>query len=146
MTTQTIRSENDKYNLYDLINDMTPPLTVKITEGIDRSLEQNRLQQKWHTEAAQQLKDESAEDKRAYCKLHFGVPIRREHDEDFKAAYDRVIRPLTYEQKLEAMKIPLDFPVTRDMSMKEKKEYLKQVQDFYRGLNVKLTEPQEQSK
>ena len=44
MTVQTIRTENDKYNLYDLMNDMKPPLTVTIKEGIDRSLEQNRLQ------------------------------------------------------------------------------------------------------
>jgi len=44
MTVQTIRTENDKYNFYDLMNDMKPPLTVTIKEGIDRSLEQNRLQ------------------------------------------------------------------------------------------------------
>jgi len=143
MTVQTIRTENDKYNLYDLMNDMKPPLTVTIKEGIDRSLEQNRLQQKWHTEAAQQLKDESAEDKRAYCKLVYGVPIRRENDEVFKDIYDKTIRPLEYEQKLEIMKVPIDLPVTRDMKVKEMKEYLDQIYQFYTGLGVKLTEPQE---
>jgi len=143
VTTQTIRSENDKYNLFDLINNMNPPLTVKITEGIDRSLEQNRLQQKWHTEAAQQLKDESAEDKRAYCKLRFGVPIRRANDETFQAIYDRTIRPLTYEQKIECMKVPIDLPVTRDMKVKEMTEYLEAVYQHYTSLGVKLTEPQE---
>jgi len=143
MTVQTIRTENDKYNFYDLMNDMKPPLTVTIKQGIDRSLEQNRLQQKWHTEAAQQLKDESAEDKRAYCKLVYGVPIRRENDEVFKDIYDKTIRPLEYEQKLEIMKVPIDLPVTRDMKVKEMKEYLDQVYQFYTGLGVKLTEPQE---
>ena len=143
MTVQTIRTENDKYNLYDLMNDMKPPLTVTIKEGIDRSLEQNRLQQKWHTEAAQQLKDESAEDKRAYCKLVYGVPIRRENDEVFKDIYDKTIRPLEYEQKLEIMKVPIDLPVTRDMKVKEMKEYLDKIYQFYTGLGVKLTEPQE---
>ncbi len=143
MTVQTIRTENDKYNFYDLMNDMKPPLTVTIKEGIDRSLEQNRLQQKWHTEAAQQLKDESAEDKRAYCKLVYGVPIRRENDEVFKDIYDKTIRPLEYEQKLEIMKVPIDLPVTRDMKVKEMKEYLDQIYQFYTGLGVKLTEPQE---
>ena len=141
MTVQTIRTENDKYNFYDLMNDMKPPLTVTIKEGIDRSLEQNRLQQKWHTEAAQQLKDESAEDKRAYCKLVYGVPIRRENDEVFKDIYDKTIRPLEYEQKLEIMKVPIDLPVTRDMKVKEMKEYLDQIYQFYTGLGVKLTEP-----
>ena len=143
MTVQTIRTENDKYNFYDLMNDMKPPLTVTIKEGIDRSLEQNRLQQKWHTEAAQQLKDESAEDKRAYCKLVYGVPIRRENDEVFKDIYDKTIRSLEYEQKLEIMKVPIDLPVTRDMKVKEMKEYLDQIYQFYTGLGVKLTEPQE---
>jgi len=143
MTVQTIRTENDKYNLYDLMNDMKPPLTVTIKEGIDRSLEQNRLQQKWHTEAAQQLKDESAEDKRAYCKLVYGVPIRRENDEVFKDIYDKTIRSLEYEQKLEIMKVPIDLPVTRDMKVKEMKEYLDKIYQFYTGLGVKLTEPQE---
>ena len=143
MTVQTIRTENDKYNFYDLMNDMKPPLTVTIKEGIDRSLEQNRLQQKWHTEAAQQLKDESAEDKRAYCKLVYGVPIRRENDEVFKDIYDKTIRSLEYEQKLEIMKVPIDLPVTRDMKVKEMKEYLDKIYQFYTGLGVKLTEPQE---
>ena len=143
MTVQTIRTENDKYNFYDLMNEMSPPLTITIKEGIDRSLEQNRLQQKWHTEAAQQLKDESAEDKRAYCKLVYGVPIRRENDEVFKDIYDKTIRPLEYEQKLEIMKVPIDLPVTRDMKVKEMKEYLDQIYQFYTGLGVKLTEPQE---
>ena len=145
MTVQTIKSENDKYNLYDLINNMNPPLTVKITEGIDRSLEQNRLQRKWLNEAAQQLKEYTAEDYRAYCKLHYGVPIRRATDEDFKEAYDRVIRPLSYEQKLEAMKVPLDFPVTRDMSVKEMTQYLDQVYQFFKGQGVKLTEPHDEN-
>ena len=143
MTVQTIRTENDKYNFYDLMNDMKPPLTVTIKEGIDRSLEQNRLQQKWHTEAAQQLKDESAEDKRAYCKLVYGVPIRRENDEVFKDIYDKTIRSLEYDQKLEIMKVPIDLPVTRDMKVKEMKEYLDKIYQFYTGLGVKLTEPQE---
>lgn len=143
MTTQTIRSENDKYNLYDMINDMPPPLTVKITEGIDRSLDQNRLQMKWYGEAAAQLKDESAEDKRAYCKLHFGVPIRR-YDDEFREVYDRVIRPLSYEQKLECMKTPIDFPITRDMKVKEMNEYLKRVEEHFLGLNVRLTKPEQE--
>lgn len=67
---------------------------VTITEqGEERTSPQNRLQQMWHSQAADQLKDETAEEKRAYCKLHFGVPILR-NDEAFKADYDRVIKPM----------------------------------------------------
>lgn len=106
-----------------------------------RSAAQNRLQQKWHLEAAQELKDESAEDKRAYCKLHFGVPTLRMENEQFREQYDRIIRPLSYEHKLELMKAPMDFPVTRLMSVEQKTRYLDAVWNHYTSQGVRLTAP-----
>lgn len=114
---------------------------VTITEqGDERSDRQNRLQQLWHAEAAQQLRDETAEAKRAYCKLHFGVPILRT-DEAFKADYDRVIKPMDYQTKLALMAEPFDFPVTRLMTVKQKKQFLDAVWDHYTGLGVRLSHP-----
>lgn len=114
---------------------------VTITEqGDERSAQQNRLQQLWHTEAAQQLGDETAEEKRAYCKLHFGVPILRS-DEAFKADYDRVIKPMDYQTKLALMAEPFDFPVTRLMTVKQKKQFLDAVWNHYTGLGVCLSHP-----
>lgn len=113
--------------------------------GKSRSLEQNRLQQLWHLEAAQQLRDEDAEDKRAYCKLHFGVPILRAESEAFRAEYDRVVRPLDYATKLALMKTPFDFPCTRLMSIKQSSRFLDEVFRHYSSLGVKLTLPQESS-
>ena len=107
-----------------------------------RSAAQNRLQQKWHLEAAQELKDESSEDKRAYCKLHFGVPILRMENEQFREQYDRIIRPLSYEHKLELMKAPMDFPVTRLMSVEQKTRYLDTVWNHYTSQGVRLTAPE----
>jgi len=106
-----------------------------------RSAAQNRLQQKWHMEAAQQLKDETAEEKRAFCKLHFGVPILRAEDEKFKAEYDRVIRPMPYETKLSLMRVPFDFPTTRLMSVEQKTRYLDAVWNHYSSQGVRLTAP-----
>lgn len=114
---------------------------VTITEqGDERSAQQNRLQQLWHAEAAQQLGDETAEEKRAYCKLHFGVPILRS-DEAFKADYDRVIKPMDYQTKLALMAEPFDFPVTRLMTVKQKKQFLDAIWDHYTGLGVRLSHP-----
>lgn len=114
---------------------------VSITEqGDERTNPQNRLQQLWHSEAANQLRDESAEEKRAYCKLHFGVPILR-NDEAFRASYDRVIKPMDYQTKLALMAEPFDFPVTRLMTVKQKKQFLDAVFDHYTGLGVSLSHP-----
>lgn len=114
---------------------------VTITEqGDERSAQQNRLQQLWHAEAAQQLRDETAEEKRAYCKLHFGVPILRS-DEAFRAHYDRVIKPMDYQTKLALMMEPFDFPVTRLMTVKQKTEFLDRIYQHYTGLGVQLSHP-----
>lgn len=106
-----------------------------------RSVEQNRLQRLWMKEAADQIKDASAEDYRAYCKLHFGVSILCAENERFREAYERVFGSLTYEQKLQAMRIPLDFPVTRLMSVSQKNQYLNDVHDHLSMIGVLLTEP-----
>lgn len=105
-----------------------------------RSAAQNRLQQKWHLEAAQELKDESAEEKRAYCKLHFGVPILR-NDKDFRARYDAVIKPMDYQTKLALMAEPFDFSVTRLMTVEQKTRYLDAVWNHYTSQGVRLTAP-----
>jgi hypothetical protein len=114
---------------------------VTITEqGEERTNPQNKLQQLWHAQAADQLRDESAEEKRAYCKLHFGVPILRA-DDAFKADYDRIIKPMDYQTKLALMAEPFDFPVTRLMTVKQKKEFLDAIWNHYTGLGVRLSHP-----
>lgn len=107
-----------------------------------RTVDQNSLQHKWHQEAAMQLRESSAEDYRAYCKLHFGVPILRAESEEFRAQYDAIIRPLPYEQKLELMKAPIDFPVTRLMTVKQKTAFLDATCQHYLSLGVVLTLPE----
>lgn len=141
MSAFTIKSEGDRALVRDAIGKRKLPFTVTIEKGAKRSIEQNKLQRLWVNEAADQLGDESAEDKRAYCKLHFGVPILRNENEEFRRAYDRVIRPLPYELKLEAMKVPLDFPVTRLMTAKQKTAYLDAIYQHFRSQGVVLTEP-----
>jgi hypothetical protein len=116
-----------------IIREYAPPRTVR----------QNRLQRKWMQEAAEQLQDETAEEKRAYCKLHFGIVILKTDSEEYAAAYDEIIRPLPYHQKLKMMMAPLDYPVTRLMSVKQKSKYLDDVYNHFTGQGVKLTEPED---
>jgi len=130
------------------LNSRKMPVTITVRAGKPKSNEQNRLQRLWVNEAAEQLGDETAEDKRGYCKLHFGVPILRNRPDDtsFQEEYDAVIKPLPYESKLKLMKVPFDFGVTRLMTSKEKTQYLNSVWDFFNDLGVRLTDPREIAK
>jgi hypothetical protein len=126
-----------------LVGNLKPPLTITVTSGASRSLEQNKLQRLWCMEAAEQLGDRTAEEVRGFCKLHYGVPIMRDGHEDFRETYDRLIKPLPYETKLAFMMEPLDFPITRLMTVGEKSQYLDAMHKGLSELCVKLTEPSE---
>jgi hypothetical protein len=106
-----------------------------------RSAAQNRLQQLWHMEAAQQLRDETAEEKRAYCKLHFGVKMLHSENAKFRAAWNKTMKPLGYETMLQLMQVPFDFPVTRLMTVEQKTRCLDAVWAHYTSQGVRLTNP-----
>jgi len=142
MTTRVLLNVGDRKQFVSLLESYKFPCTVNVTKGKDRSIEQNKLQRLWVREIAEQLGDDTVEGYRAYCKLHFGVPIMREHD-DFCDAYDKHVRPLSYETKLALMAAPLDFPVTRLMTTKEMTLYLDIVYQTFTGRGVRLTVPQD---
>lgn len=142
VTSRVINCETDRKSLVSLIENKKPPFSIVITDGRKRSIAQNRLQRLWMNEAAEQLHEYTSEEYRAYCKAWFGLPILCE-DQTFSDLYDAVIRPLPYERKLELMAIPLDFEVTRKMTVAQKQRYLDAVYDHFTGLGVILTEPGE---
>ena len=143
MATHIVRSAEDMERVARLVGNLKPPLTITVTSGASRSLEQNKLQRLWCMEAAEQLGDRTAEEIRGFCKLHYGVPIMREGHDDFRETYDRLIKPLPYEPKLAYMMEPLDFPITRLMTGGEKSQYLDAMHKGLSELGVKLTEPSE---
>jgi len=118
------------------------PCTVSIRRGAGRTSAQNRLAQQWAADVAAQLGDRTPEQVRGYFKLHHGVPIRRE-DEAFAAVYDRILRPLPYEAKLACMMMPIDMPVTREMTKAELTRYLDSIQREFAAMDVRLTDPEE---
>ena len=143
MATHIVRSAEDMERVARLVGNLKPPLTITVTSGASRSLEQNKLQRLWCMEAAEQLGDRTAEEIRGFCKLHYGVPIMREGHDDFRETYDRLIKPLPYETKLAFMMEPLDLPITRLMTVGEKSQYLDAMHKGLSELGVKLTEPSE---
>ena len=143
MTTRVLLNASDLATFVKLLESYKLPCTVTIAKGKQRSIEQNKLQRLWLNEASEQLGDnQTAEELRGYCKLHFAVPILRDAHEDFREAYDRVIKPLPYELKIMAMMEPLDFSATRLMTTKQKTDYLDQIHVYLSGLGCRLTDPE----
>jgi hypothetical protein len=101
-----------------------------------RSLDQNAVIHCWYEQMGRELREDSAQGWRRYCKLHHGVPILRAEDTDFRAFYDTALKStLTYEEKLRAM----DFvPVTRLMSVAQLSAYMEALQDDFRTRGVTL--------
>ena len=140
MSTWAIRTEQDREQVIKVISGREMPCTINITKGAPRSIEQNKTGRMWFREAQDQG-DNTAEEYRGYCKAHFGIPILLLESEEFAEQYNRIIRPLPYEQKIEIMMTPIDFPVTRIMSTKQKSAYLDKVYGYFTGLGFQLTEP-----
>lgn len=92
-------------------------VVVSLRPGKDRTLDQNRLWFSLYKRIAEMTQIGDASDARRYCKLHHGVQILLNEDEDFRDQWYRVMRHLPYEEKLAMMgdcKLfgPDGFPVT----------------------------------
>lgn len=109
--------------------DPTVRHVVSIKEYTElRSDLQNRLSHAWYAELANELKEYDTIGYKSFCKLHFGVPIMRTDDDEFRQVYDSAIKGLSYEKKIEIMKI---LPVTSLMSTKQLTQYLDAVKTYF---------------
>lgn len=113
-------------------------LRIVVKHGQARSGQQNKHTHVWYEQVAQELRENTAGEVKGFCKLHFGVPILRAEDADFREAYDKkILSNFTYEQKLIIME-DCNFPVTSRMSKDQLHRYEKKMQDHYRPLGVEL--------
>ena len=141
MPTKIIREPIHVEALANMLRGRKLPITVTWTPGAPRTTAQNRLAQRWFTDIATQLGDQTHEDVRAECKLRFGVPILRAENEVFRLSYDRVLKALPYEEKLAAIKA-FDLPVTRLMTLKQMTAFMDEMQRHWSGQGVRLTDPE----
>lgn len=139
MTQRIVKNPDDLALLKVYLDGRKRPFTLDIQDGRDRSAEQNRLSQKWYAEIAEQT-GEDREEVRARCKLEIGVPIMREASDKFKATYDRLIRPLDYDDKLAIIR-DTDMPVTRLMNVTQMTEYMDSVFQRHSEFGIVLTVP-----
>lgn len=145
MTTWTLNSETSLQSCIGDLREMWRQrkfLTVTAKVGRKRSLNQNDISHAWYAQVANELREDTALGVKRFCKLHFGVPILRAEDEEFRAAYDGAIKgSLSYEQKLAAMDI---LPVTSRMTTIQLKQYTDAMQEHYRG-RVTLEYPKDKA-
>jgi hypothetical protein len=135
-----IKTEQDRQLAIKVLQNRALPCTMELTKGLKKSHDQEKLARKWFKELELQG-DLTEEEYRGYCKLHFGVVLAKQHSEVWAEKYDRIVKPLPYEQKLELMMEPFDFPVTRILSTALEKKYLDNVYLFYTSKGFVLTNP-----
>lgn len=140
MTDRIIETDGQLSGLVRFLENLKPPFTVSITKGKHRTSRQNKLQRLWCNEIAEQL-EQTPEEVRGYSKLTIGVPILRAENAAFCEAYDRIIKPMSYETKLELMMEPMDWPVTRIMTTKQKATYLDAMYKHFAEKGLVLTAP-----
>ncbi|MCA0961183.1 hypothetical protein [Salipiger bermudensis] len=141
MPTKVLRDPGHVDALAILLKARKLPITVTWAQGTSRSSSQNRLAQRWFTDIALQLGDQTHEEVRAECKLTIGVPILRAENEAFRLSYDRTMKHLPYEEKLAAVKA-FDLPVTRLMTVKQMTDFMDQMQRHWIMMGVRLTDPE----
>ena len=108
---------------------------LRVTYGTDkaRTVPQNSLIHAAYGQVSRELGEQSVAEVRREAKLTLGVPILRAEDEEFRAAYDAVLKALTYEQKLKAM----DFwPVTSRMNTDQLTRYYAAMQKQYAAVQL----------
>lgn len=92
-------------------------VVVSMRPGKNRTLDQNALWFAFYKRIAEMTQIGDPADARRYCKLHHGVQILLNEDQEFQESWYRVMRHLPYEEKLAMMgecKLfgPDGFPVT----------------------------------
>ena len=104
-----------------------------------RTLIQNNTANKWYRDCEKQG-DMKAWEYKAYCKLHFGVPILRRDSVKYKEMYDTKVKAFPYETKMIFMSEPYSFPVTSMMNVAQHSEFLDLVGRHLALQGFKLTE------
>jgi hypothetical protein len=138
MAHRILRTESDRENYVRFVQNASLPRTFEDTPGADRTRDQNALQWLWATEAANQLGDRTPGELQRDWKLRHGVPILREDSAEFRDIYDRLIKPLSYEHKIEAMRF---IDVTSDMKVKQMVRFLDAVQRECLEQGLRITDP-----
>lgn len=119
------------------------PFTITAKAGEPqrkRTDEMNRTIHMWFGEIAKQSRHMTSEEVKADCNLTYGVPILRRDDNEWGSAFGYIFDTLNRPSQIKALRV-LNIPVTRNMRVKQLKEYMDQMQRDYREAGFRLTDP-----
>jgi hypothetical protein len=114
-------------------------LRLNVKSGKDRTMDQNRILHAWLGQLSRELPENDELGWKAFAKLHYGVPILRAEDEEFRGKYDAVVKPMSYEQKLAIMEF---WPVTSIMTIPQLSKFLEAMQAGLAQRGVRLMFPE----
>ena len=132
MSTFTVNTEDARRDAIHDIASREMPFTIYIEAGLKRSNNQERTHRMWMKELAAQG-DMEAEEYRGFNKLWFGVRLMKYQSERWAETYDRIVKPLDYQQKLQLMMEPISYPLTSRMKVKTFTQYLNDVYQYWTG-------------
>ena len=112
----------------------------KFDEKKIRSLQQNKLIQRWYQIIHEELGQDTILGWSCFCKKTLGVPILLAENEQFRQAYEGFIDSMSYERQLKIMEI---LPVTRLMTTRQLNQYLETMKDYFYKAGVVLKFPDE---
>jgi len=135
-----VTNDAEQQGAIRLMQNRKKPYTLTIRAGKHRTNQQNNLQWKWAVEISEQLGEDTPSAVQAFFKLHFGVPLLRAESEEFREVYDRLVKPLSYEDKLIFME-RLGFSVSSLLTTKQMTQYLDAIYTEFTGRGVRLTRP-----
>jgi len=144
MTSIIVNSDTSLQSFFGMVRDAYKQhhyLKFSMRTGKDRSLDQNAISHAWYEQLSRELPEDDVLGWKSYCKLHLGVPILLAEDEEYRKAYDSVLKGLSYEQKITAMS---HWPVTSQMTVKQLSKYLEAMQKEFIEKGVLLEFPKDE--
>lgn len=130
-----VRNERERNETLRAILEHPLPFRVRVDAG-GRTLDQNALAFRWYGEIHRQGREFTTDQARAFCKYHFGCPIRAAAEPEFAAFLALLESRYTYEELIAAMAY---VEVTRHFDTAQMSEYLTAMQAHFRTRGVLLT-------
>lgn len=139
----SVHNGDDLTRLIAYVTQHPFPFRCAVTAGEDRSEDQNSLSHVWYQDIGRQLDGWTASDARAHCKLNIGIKrILYSENDEFREQWNRLIRGrFDYEELLDLMLPPHDYPVTRIMTTKQMTQFMDEVHREFSMQGVTLTKP-----
>lgn len=141
MPTRIIREPGHIEALKQMLGNVKLPITVSWAQGAPRTDAQNRLAFRWYMDVATQLGDRGFATARAQSKVQFGAPILCRDNEPFSRSWARLRSRFSHEEIVEFVR-ETELPMTSIMHLKQMVEYMEEMERYWRGLGVQLTDPE----